>query len=152
VSVSQVIVCGDMNCAVKSSLCAGLLGAAARGDEAQTCLLERCIGAAGNFRSDFKVRVSSIAGKLVYGSFIPLELFLYLSLNVACFFLLLFFLFVVLLSFGRRVAVGGVDDGETGSVRPATGDLNKLGVLLYAISPRPFFLGYDLESVVLSLI
>jgi hypothetical protein len=46
----------------------------------------------------------SIAGKLVYGSFLPLESFLYLSLSVACFFLLLCLFFLSFLFWG---AVGG---------------------------------------------
>jgi hypothetical protein len=35
------------------------------------------------------------------------------------------------------VAVGGVGDGETGSIGPAMGDLNRLGVLSRIGRPQP---------------
>jgi hypothetical protein len=66
----------------------------------------------------------------VYGSFLPLESFLYLSLTVACFFVLLC-PFLLVLGRRRRVAVGAVGDGETGSVSLYNVDnLKKLDVLI----------------------
>jgi hypothetical protein len=47
-----------------------------------------------------------------------------------------FILFLFSLGSRRRVAVGGVGDGETGSISPDTGGLNKLSVLLYSIRFR----------------
>jgi hypothetical protein len=64
----------------------------------------------------------------VYGSVLPLQSFLYLSLTVACFFVLLCPLFVSFLFWG---AVGAVGDGETGSVSLYNVDnLNTLDVLI----------------------
>jgi hypothetical protein len=55
-----------------------------------------------------------------------------------CSFVLFVFFCPVFLSGSRRwVAVGAVGDGETGSIGPAMGDLNRLGVLSRIGRPQP---------------